>query len=157
VKKKTTHPDKKDSQQELNALEKAYASLKKAGLKRTPNRERILKFLISNHGPFSKEEIQKALPSVDFDSVTLYRNLSQFEKIGLLSRSEFGDGVSRYEFQDDLEHHHHHVICTECRKVESLDSCELPKLESMARRLGFSKIRHSLEFYGICQDCSPEK
>lgn len=138
----------------VSVLEPALDAMWKAGLRRTPGREYLLRFLIENHGPFSKDEIQKALPSSDLDSVTLYRNLSHFEKIGLIRRSEFGDGISRYEFQPNSEEHHHHVICTECRKVESLEHCEIPKLETLVMSMGYSKVRHSLEFYGICSDCS---
>jgi Fe2+ or Zn2+ uptake regulation protein len=135
-------------------LESACVILRNAGLKRTPNRESLLRFLIENHGPFSKEEIQKALPKEDFDSVTLYRNLASFEELGLVRRSEFGDGVSRYEFQSHPDNHHHHIVCTTCHKVDSLDSCSLPKLDEVVEKFGYSKVRHSLEFFGVCKDCS---
>lgn len=139
---------------ESSAYEEAWIVLKKAGLKRTPNRENLLLFLIENHGPFSKDEIMKALPKLNMDGVTLYRNLAHFEEIGLLRRSEFGDGVSRYEFQAHPDEHHHHVVCTKCRRVDNVDHCDLPKLELIVKRLGYSKIRHSLEFYGVCEDCT---
>lgn len=134
-------------------LEQAWVTLRRAGLKRTPIRDDLLRFLIQNHGPFSKDEIQRDLPREDMDSVTLYRNLSHFEKAGVVRRSEFGDGISRYEFQSSPEHHHHHVICVKCRQVESLSSCEVPELEAMVRRLGYVNIKHSLEFYGVCPNC----
>lgn len=139
------------------ALMLALQLIRTAGLRRTPGREKILHFLIENHGPFSIEELQRSLSWAKLDGVTFYRNLSQFEKIGLVRRIEFGDGFSRYEFQSSPEEHHHHVICTQCRKVESLSHCEIPKIETQVKRLGYSKIKHSLEFFGICSDCSGKK
>lgn len=135
-------------------LELACTMMRDAGLKRTPNRENLLHFLIKNHGPFSKDEIMKALPQEEVDGVTLYRNLASFEEIGLVRRSEFGDGVSRYEFQSSPDEHHHHIICTTCRKVDSLENCALPKLDLIVEKLGYSKVKHSLEFFGVCQTCT---
>lgn len=146
---------------ELGArLQNAYLELKRARLKRTPHREKLIEFLVKNHGPFSKEEIQKNLSKNfhdEMDGVTLYRNLSGLEKIGLLRRSEFGDGISRYEFQESTQLHHHHVVCTSCKKVDSLDSCTLKEIESPVAQMGYTQIRHSLEFFGICRDCQKPK
>jgi Fe2+ or Zn2+ uptake regulation protein len=138
---------------ESAVFERTLSTLRKAGLKRTPNRESLLGFLIKNHGPFSKEEIQKALAHESMDSVTLYRNLAHFEEIGVIRRTEFGDGISRYEFQIHPDHHHHHVICVQCRKVDTLEICDLSRFDKMAEQLGYSKVKHSLEFYGICKSC----
>jgi Fur family ferric uptake transcriptional regulator len=140
---------------DINAtLDATFAALRSAGLKRTPNRENLIRFLIQNHGPFSKDEIMKALPKGDFDGVTLYRNLARLEENGILRRSEFGDGISRYEFQSHPEDHHHHIVCTGCRRIDSLDSCVLPKLDAIIEELGYSKVRHSLEFFGLCTSCT---
>ncbi len=136
------------------SLEEACVTMRSFGLKRTHNRENLLRFLIENHGPFSKDEIKKALPKDDLDSVTLYRNLASFEEIGLVRRSEFGDGISRYEFQAHPDEHHHHIVCMSCRKVDSLDDCALPKLDAIGEMLGYTKVRHSLEFFGMCRDCT---
>jgi Fe2+ or Zn2+ uptake regulation protein len=46
------------------------------------------------------------------------------------------------------------IIMSFARRVDNIDSCEIPKLESMIKRLGYSKVRHSLEFFGVCEDCS---
>lgn len=150
--KALAHGNSKESS--ADALETACFTMKTAGLKRTPNRENLLRFLIENHGPFSKDEIKSALPKDDFDSVTLYRNLAHFEEIGLVRRSEFGDGVSRYEFQAHPDEHHHHIVCTDCRRVDSLDDCILSKLDAVVEKLGYTKVRHSLEFFGLCEDCA---
>lgn len=139
----------KQSQELQNALN----LLQNAGLRRTKPREAILGFLIKKHGPYSIEEIFQGLKSRDLDLVTVYRCLAAFEQIGLVRRCDFGDGVARYEFQSDPHHHHHHVICTDCRRTESLDTCELPKFEAIVQQLGYTNIRHSLEFFGLCRDC----
>ncbi len=135
-------------------LEQALLLMQKAGLKRTKNREVLLELLTCEHGPFTIEEIQKKLKRDALDLVTVYRCMQAFEKASLVRRCDFGDGIARFEYQGDEAHHHHHVICIECRRTESLEGCELPKLESKVKRLGYSSVRHSLEFFGVCKHCS---
>lgn len=141
-----------------DSLAKTLArALKNAGLKRTKTREVLLHFLSSEHGPFSIEEINQQNRSEGLDLVTVYRCMAAFEKAGLVRRCDFGDGVARYEHQDDPQHHHHHVICRSCRKSASLakkfESCKLPSFEKSIKSLGFSDITHSLEFFGVCKNC----
>lgn len=133
--------------------EKIQASLTAAKLKCTKPREIVLGYLSENHGPFSAKEIHAALKRKDLDSVTVYRCLSAFEESGLVRRSDFGDGIARYEFGHD-HHHHHHIRCTKCLKIQELESCALSKLENQLREMGYSKIRHMLEFSGLCQACT---
>jgi len=130
-------------------------ALQSAGLKRTLPRQAVLQYLQENHGPFSAKDIHEALRRKELDSVTVYRCLSAFEGVGLVRRCDFGDGIARFEFQHEGDHHHHHVICLRCRKVETLETCELTRqLEASVTALGYSKVRHVLEFTGICRGCS---
>jgi Fur family ferric uptake transcriptional regulator len=135
-------------------LERALNIIQKAGLRRTKPREALLAFLIRKHGPYSTEEIFQSIKKKDLDVVTVYRCLAKFEEIGLVRRCDFGDGVARYEFQADPKHHHHHVICVSCRKTESLEDCDVLKYENVVKQLGYSNIRHSLEFFGVCRTCN---
>jgi Fur family ferric uptake transcriptional regulator len=126
-------------------------TLKRAGLKRTRPREAVLHFLLDHHGPFSAKDLHRALNRDGLDAVTVYRCLAAFEKTGLVHRCDFGDGTARFEFNG--AHHHHHVVCTKCRRVESLDDCRITEWEKKVRRLGYSDVRHVLEFSGICRLC----
>ena len=134
-------------------LDEALVLLQQAGLKRTKSRTALLQYLISEHGPFSIEELYQGLKRKELDAVTVYRGVVAFEKLGIVRRCDFGDGVARYEFQSDPRYHHHHVICKSCRKTENLESCRLPEFEGQAKLLGYSDLTHSLEFFGICKEC----
>jgi Fur family ferric uptake transcriptional regulator len=136
-----------------STLSGVLAQMKSAKLKRTKPREAILKYLVENHGPFSAKEIQEALKRKEFDAVTTYRCLASFEEVGLVRRCDFGDGTARFEIRAEDDHHHHHVICTGCRKIEKLEDCHLEELEEKVKKLGYSKVRHVLEFSGLCRSC----
>lgn len=125
-------------------------------LRRTQPRIAILELLTQEHGPFSIEQIRTRIKKVELDVVTVYRCLAAFEKIRIVRRCDFGDGVARYEFQSSEDHHHHHIVCVSCRKSETLDSCSLPKLDHAVRKLGYTDITHRLEFFGRCPECSGE-
>ncbi len=134
----------------------AMEELTRRGLRQTRPRMALLEALIAEHGPFSVDELLK-LPSLKgLDRVTVYRCMSAFEDAGLVSRCEFGDGSSRYEFASG-GHHHHHVVCKRCRRTESLpesfDACVPKALLSQVAALGFAEVSHTMEFFGVCGDC----
>ena len=70
----------------------------------------------------------------------------------MVKRSEFGDGLSRYELlAEGDESHHHRLICTECASVVAVEDCELAGIaEPMAAWNGFRSVTHHPEFFGVC-------
>ncbi len=137
-----------------HSFEHALEAMKAAKLKRTKSREAILRHLAENHGPFSAKELQQNLKRKDLDTVTTYRCLASFEEAGLVRRCDFGDGIARFELRGESDHHHHHVICTVCREIKKLDDCQLASLEEKVKALGYVKVRHVLEFTGLCRSCA---
>jgi Fur family ferric uptake transcriptional regulator len=132
------------------------ADLKKAGLKVTLPRMKILEFLEhSNPRHQSAEDIYRAL----FDSgeeiglATVYRVLTQFEAAGLVSRHHFEGGQAVFELNEGT--HHDHLVCVKCgRVVEFVDSVIEERQRHIARDKGFEITEHSLIIYGRCNDPS---
>lgn len=132
-----------------------HEKLKTVNLKLTPARLSLLSILNNEHGPFTLEDLHRKTGRQKVDFATVYRCLMAFEKVGLVRRCEFGDGVVRFERADLNEtHHHHHVICRVCRSVQSFEYCKMKGLEKKLSQLGYSDISHSLEFFGICSSCA---
>ena len=130
-----------------------YILLKKAELSVTKARMSILTLLISDHGPFTVEEILTKLPKNSCDQATIYRCLNQFVDSGLVSVTYLEKDLARFEFNDP-DHHHHHIICKMCKKIESLHDCLLSKIENGLVKKGYRDIEHRLEFFGICKQCA---
>jgi len=126
--------------------------LRKTGLKVTESRKKILQVLNDKYGPLTPDEIYQSVRPADLDRVTIYRCLAAFEEVNLVRRSDFGDGIARYELQLGA-HHHHHVICRKCKSIRHLDDCFLHKIEEQILSTGFSQLTHNLEFFGICPNC----
>jgi Fur family transcriptional regulator, ferric uptake regulator len=117
----------------------------------TAPRLEILKILRKNHHPLTITEIHKKLKT-NYDLATVYRTVNLFLKIRLVSEIDFKDEFKRYELVYD-RHHHHHVICRKCRKVEDVDACILQEVEKDLKKKGYKEISHSLEFFGVCEEC----
>jgi Fur family ferric uptake transcriptional regulator len=137
------------------SLDELYARLRENDLKLTPPRKVILAALYRNHGPFSAEELYSQYAKKTCDLATVYRTLISLEETKMVQRCEFGDGIARYELlalQD--AHHHHHLVCKACKKIEVVDIANLEKSIAMfAKKSKFKGVSHILEFFGTCPDC----
>ena len=133
-------------------LEAALQTLRGHGHRITGPRRAILSLLAHEHGPFTAEEVHRRMEAGECDLVTVYRCLAAMEELDLVRRCDFGDGSYRYEFNTG-EHHHHHIVCRVCHRVETLEFCVADGLERMARQMGYAKVTHMLEIFGICPAC----
>jgi|AntRauTorckE6833_2_1112554.scaffolds.fasta_scaffold44742_1 Fur family ferric uptake transcriptional regulator len=127
--------------------------IKSSGLNDTRPRRDILHLLKNEHGPFSADEILQMIGPGSCDQATVFRTLKQFLSKGLVNSISLNEGFIRYEFNDP-KHHHHHIICRNCQKLETIDECLVKGLEKKLALKGYTKIDHSLEFFGLCPDCS---
>ncbi|WII71861.1 Fur family transcriptional regulator [Bdellovibrio sp. 22V] len=129
--------------------------VRKAGMKLTQQRSQMLKILLNHPEPISADEIFKKFDSKaeGMDLVTIYRILKKFEDAQIVSRMEFGDGVARFELALESGHHHHHVICRHCQRVEPLHICDLDQHIKMVETMGYKQVSHRLDFFGVCSQC----
>jgi Fur family ferric uptake transcriptional regulator len=90
------------------------------------------------------------------DKVTLYRALEDFSKSKIVAKINLQDVAVYYEFLH-TDHHHHHIVCEKCGKLEDIEHCSPLVLEKeiLKHSKSFSSIAsHSLEFFGVCKACS---
>ncbi len=126
--------------------------LKRAGLKATVPRRKILEILeTSGTHHLSAEDVYRELLEAgdDVGLATIYRVLTQFESAGLVSRHHFESGHAVFELERG--HHHDHVICVQCGKVEEFfDQAIENRQMSIVEKMGFEIQDHSLVIYGNC-------
>lgn len=129
------------------------SDLRKAGLKVTLPRVKILEILAGSHGRhLSAEDIYRALleHSEDIGLATVYRVLTQFEAAALVKRHHFEGGTAVFELNEG--EHHDHIVCMDCGRVEEFMDCGIEKLQlDVAGRLGFDIAEHNLILYGRCR------
>ena len=123
--------------------------LRKAGLKVTQPRTRILELLEhSGIRHLSAEDIYRRLleKGEDIGLATVYRVLTQFEAAGLVLKHNFEGGQAVYEL--DHGQHHDHMVDMETGKVIEFTSPEIERLQhEIAAKHGFEIEDHSLVLY----------
>ena len=129
--------------------------IRKAGLRRTGQRDLILNIVLSTEEHLTSEGlyllIVKKDPSVGF--TTVYRTLKLLTEAGLAREVRFGDNKTYYEHHHNHEHHDH-MICTECGRVIEFFSPEIESLQDqMANKFAFKPTHHSLRLWGLCSEC----
>jgi Fur family transcriptional regulator, ferric uptake regulator len=129
--------------------------LKKAGLKKTLPRKKILAILEkSANQHLSAEDIYQILRDQheDIGLATIYRVLAQFEISGLVKRRNFEGGSAVFEL--DQGEHHDHFVCLACGQVVEFSDALIEKQQLIiANKFGFKTEDHKLIIYGTCRKC----
>mgnify|MGYP006267473641 FL=1 len=123
--------------------------LKKAGLKATLPRLRILEVLESAEPRhMSAEDVYKALldSGDDVGLATVYRVLNQFVSAGLVVSHNFDSGHALYEVASD-EHHDHMIDVDSGEVIEFVDDAIERLQHEIAERHGYELKDHSLVLY----------
>src|SRR5438270_11779556 len=94
--------------------------------------------------------IRERLPQTAYS--TVYRVISRLEAEGKVSRVDWRERGSRYEWAELP--HHHHIVCGICRRSVDVDDADLGFSEERIRAAtGFLVNHHSIELEGICPEC----
>lgn len=125
------------------------AELKKAGLKVTLPRLRILELLEDgDKAHLSAEEIYRCLINAgeEVGLATVYRVLTQFEQAGICIRHNFEEGHAVYELTPS--DHHDHMVCLDTGDViEFTDDIIEERQKKLADEKGYEIIDHSMVLY----------
>ena len=145
-----------------------YRTILAEGIRMTQARKAVLDIL-------SRENIKH--PSADdiyflihrinpvIGLATVYRTLYLLTRMGIIQKFDFGDGRARYELVAERKtSHHHHLFCTECRKIidytdftdEEKELIERTE-KALSEKYNFKIKNHIIQFYGVCPECSSER
>lgn len=129
--------------------------LKAAGLKITGPRVKIFNLLAQTPiRHWSVEALYQALcaQGEEISLATVYRVLTQFEKVDLVNRHRFESGYAVFELAE--LNHHDHLVCTQCGNVEEfVDSIIEDRQQMVAQKAKYILTGHALNLYGVCASC----
>jgi Fur family ferric uptake transcriptional regulator len=127
------------------------------GQRYTTGRRALVEVLEGAGRPLTAAEVVTA---ASLSQSSAYRNLAVLEAAGVVHRISGTDEFARFELAEDLtEHHHHHLVCTECGAIsdftapDSLEEAVEALAASVVGTSGFLVDRHRLDLYGRCSDC----
>ncbi|HQY65084.1 MAG: transcriptional repressor [Myxococcales bacterium] len=138
--------------QDLQAL------LRSAGLRSTVSRLSVLEYFHTHGGQNSHAEIFEALADRGFDRATIYRILIDLSDAEILSRTDLGDHVWRFELKRgvggvDHTDEHPHFLCVDCGEVSCLPglSIRLEGSSNMPKSVARHKV--AVQLKGRCDNC----
>jgi Fur family transcriptional regulator, peroxide stress response regulator len=129
-------------------------ALQKAGLRQTPQRLAICRYLAnSREHPTANmihEALQEEYPSLSL--ATVYNTLETLVKLGAINTlGAAGDEAVRYDADTSP---HVNLACTQCGKVVDLPSQHVRALESEIAALSGYQMRGArLLYFGLCPTC----
>jgi len=120
-------------------------------------RRLLVDTLASAARPLTIPEIVASTPRLPQSSA--YRNITTLMDVGVVRRLPGTDDHGRYELDEELSGHHHHLVCSHCGRVDDVPaSARLERALTEAARAvtdkqGYQVIEHRFDQLGLCPDC----
>jgi len=139
----------------------AKKTLVENGFRITPQRKTILRILAGHRGQhLTAESIHEYArqQGVKPGLATVYRTLTDLEKLGLVAKLETGSNPARYELASPSSESHYHLVCRGCGKVIEVDGL-IPKelQQAIARLQDFEVSDYAIQIFGYCKDCQQKR
>ncbi|HLS70397.1 MAG TPA: transcriptional repressor [Chitinophagaceae bacterium] len=128
---------------------------KRHNLRKTKLRKAVFDILKEANMGLSHQEISKQV-HFDFDRVSLFRTLSQFEKVGIIHKILDLQGVANYALTFPISDNNKcltHFICEKCSGILCVDE-EFIKIQDFQlkyKELAIKDVEITLK--GICKKC----
>ena len=119
----------------------------------------VLSQLDGAKAPLSHAELADVLVPAGLDRATVYRNLMDLTEANLVSRSELGDHVWRFEARRTNHDHdsaaHPHFVCVDCGQVTCLASVKLDISPAPGTKQSVIRELSEVLLKGHCVNCAP--
>ena len=141
-----------------DAHEAVASRLAAVGQRYTPSRRALVEVLGDAGRPLAIPEVVERAGSLPQSSV--YRNLAVLEQAGAVRRVASADEFARYELDEEITGHHHHLVCLQCGAIADytpptgVERSVRRAIEVVAADTGFRPQSHRLDLLGLCERCA---
>ena len=138
----------------FSTVEEVLAVLRARGGRSTAGRRVILEVLFDTQDHLTAEDLAAAVQAraPDVHMSTIYRNLEELERIGVVVHSHLGHGPATYQLS---AHAHAHLLCEVCGlTLEAPDDLFRGLARTARTRLGFSIDPRHFAIVGRCETCA---
>ncbi len=135
-------------------LERLDTFIRKKGLRRTGQRDVIVRAAFSTDEHFTADELFDRVRKTDASAsrATVYRTLLLMVEAGLLREIELGDNHKTYDPNFIERPAHNHLVCIDCGRVTEFEDTHIELLnDCVTRRLGFRPVRQTLKIEAGCE------
>jgi Fur family transcriptional regulator, ferric uptake regulator len=147
----------KISAQNSPTVERLRGRIRGAGLRSTGPRLAVLRRLERARTPVTHGDIVHDLAPDGFDRATLYRNLMDLTQAGLVSRTDLGDHVWRFELRTESrtrDGDHPHFMCTDCGTVACLPGVSIQIRPAPGSPRAVRRRHVDIQLKGRCDRCA---
>ncbi len=141
----------------FGSVQEVLELVRERGGRATSSRRILLEVLFCAQDHLSVEQLASAVQerAPDVHVSTVYRNLEDLQRLGVVAHSHLGHGPATYQLASQA---HAHFICEECgRRFEASDDLFTGLARAAKARLGFSIDPHHFAIQGRCADCLSKK
>lgn len=136
------------------ALAKLDEFIRRKGMRRTPQREAIVRLAFENDEHFTSEELFDRVrrKNINASRATVYRTIALLVEAGMLHEIDLGGDLKTYDPNFHDRPTHNHLVCVDCGKVIEFEDSHLELLnDCLTRRLGFRPKRQSIKIEACCE------
>jgi Fur family ferric uptake transcriptional regulator len=136
------------------SVDELVARLREEGTRVTTARRLLIEALVGEARHPTAEELLSTVHRIapDINASTVYRNLEELERLGVVVHTHLGHGAATYHLAEGA---HGHLVCEKCgAAVEAPDDL----FEAMARgaknSIGFVLHPYHFAVHGVCAGCA---
>ena len=134
----------------MSDLEAISLKLEARGHRVTPSRRAVIAAILQQSEHFTVDDL---LSYQGAGRATVFRTIRLLTEIGVVCRVLMEDASLHYRVSERGKHHHH-VVCSDCGRVQDLDQCVIADvMRELSSATGFEIEGHWLELYGKCSQC----
>jgi Fur family transcriptional regulator, ferric uptake regulator len=138
---------------DVSSVEAVLAVVREQGGRATSSRRLLLEALFEASGHVSAEDLATAVQAKapDVHISTIYRNLDELEKLGVIVHAHLGHGPATYHLAD---HAHCHLVCEGCGTIIDVPEDLFRSLNLTTKdRFGFAIDPRHFAVLGRCERC----
>lgn len=136
------------------AVAKLDAFIRKKGLRRTPQRDAIVRLAFASDDHFTSEELFDRVRKHNLNAsrATVYRTIALLVEAALIQEIDLGGDLKTYDPNFLEKPSHNHLVCIDCGKVVEFEDDHVDLLNNcMTRRLGFRPVRQTIKLEACCE------
>ncbi|KRL95027.1 Fur family transcriptional regulator [Limosilactobacillus equigenerosi] len=141
-------------------LKQALATVRQHGIRVTKQRQSLLELLAATPDRYLNiteldDQMRAIYPGVSHN--TIYRNLTEFNELGIVEITQRRQGKAvKLKCDDPIHGHHHHFICQRCGRVQEIRLPEIDPADFQDQLPGAQLLGHAYELYGLCATCAQQ-
>jgi len=138
----------------VETVDQILAQIREEGGRVTTARRLVLTVLVGDERHLTADRVFATVQAMapDIHSSTIYRNLEELERLGIVVHSHLGHGAATYHLTSEA---HAHLVCERCDATfEAPDDLFEGMARRTKRRLGFVLHPYHFAVLGICAACA---